>query len=95
MIKNVYIAVILSFLITGLGNVYNGLIKRGIAEFIISLILGLLAAYVHWIIGLIGLGFAIYVLFDTYECTKAINEGKKYRYSWKNLNLNNILILYF
>jgi len=77
MAKNVYISVILSFLVTGLGNVYNGLIKRGIIEFIITLVLGLLAQNVHWIIGLVTLAFALYVLYDTYDCTVAINENKR------------------
>lgn len=77
MAKNVYISVILSFFITGLGNVYNGLVKRGAVEFVISLLLGFLASQIHWVIVFVALIFALYVLYDTYKCTVAINENDR------------------
>lgn len=77
MAKNVYIAVILSLLLTGLGNVYNGLTKRGIVEFLIAFILGLFSRRVHWILGLFAFAFILYALYDTYDCATAINENKR------------------
>ena len=69
-----WIAVILSFFITGLGLVYDGLTIRGVVSFCIAIILGFLSMYVSEIFSLIGLIWALYVIYDTYVCTKAINE---------------------
>lgn len=74
--KNMIIAIVLSFLITGLGLVYDGLIKRGIVSFVIAVILSLLTNYVLNILGIFALLWFIYVLYDTYQCTKAINENQ-------------------
>lgn len=76
MAKNVYIAVILSFLLTGLGNIYNGLYKRGAAELAIAIVIGLLNFVIPFI-GLVGLAWLLYVLYDTYDCTNAINENRR------------------
>ena len=73
--KNMIIALVLSFIITGLGNIYNGLTTRGIAEFVIALVIGLLGAYVSGIFSYIGILWVIYVLYDTYLCTNAINNN--------------------
>ncbi|MBE6486152.1 MAG: hypothetical protein E7Z85_04835 [Methanosphaera stadtmanae] len=74
--KNMIIALVLSFLITGLGLVYDGLIKRGIVSFVIGVIVALLNYYVSSIFSIIGLIWALYVLYDTYQCTKAINNNQ-------------------
>ncbi len=74
--KNIYISIILSFFVTGLGNIYNGLIKRGAVEFVIALVLGLIAMYVFWFIALISIFFAIYVMIDSYHCATAINNNQ-------------------
>ncbi|RAP54573.1 MAG: hypothetical protein BZ137_01425 [Methanosphaera sp. rholeuAM130] len=74
--KNMIIAVILSLIITGLGNVYNGLITRGAVEFVIGLVLGLLGMYVSIIFSIIGIVWALYVIYDTYLCTNAINNNQ-------------------
>ena len=74
--KNMIIAIILSFLITGLGLVYGGLIKRGIVSFVIALIIGLLNMYVSSIFWILGLIWALYILYDTYQCTNAINNNQ-------------------
>lgn len=75
--KNMIIALILSFLITGLGLVYDGLVTRGIVSFVIGLLFGLII-YVtsSTIIQLISIIYSLYVLYDTYVCTKAINENQ-------------------
>lgn len=74
--KNMLIAIILGLLITGLGQVYNGLITRGIVSFVIGLIIGLLCSYVSSIFLIISLIWIIYVLYDTYICTNAINNNQ-------------------
>ena len=74
--KNMIIAIVLSLIITGLGLVYDGLIKRGIVSFVIGLILSLLNLYVSSIFLYIGLIWTIYVIYDTYQCTKAINNNQ-------------------
>ena len=86
MTKNIYIAMILSLLVTGLGNVYNGLYKRGIAEFAISIVIWLLNFVIPYI-GLIGLAWLLYVLYDTYDCTTAINENKRIPLFVNNIDL--------
>jgi len=37
--KNMALALIFSFLITGAGNIYNGLEKRGLVEFFVGIFL--------------------------------------------------------
>lgn len=74
--KNMIIALVLSFLINGLGLIYDGLITRGIVSFVIGIILSILNFYVSSIFGLIGLIWFIWVLYDTYQCTNAINENR-------------------
>ena len=86
MTKNIYIAMILSLLVTGLGNIYNGLYKRGIAEFAISIVMGLLNFVIPYL-GLIGLAWLLYVLYDTYGCTTAINENKRIPLFVNNIDL--------
>ena len=74
--KNMIIALVLSCFVTGLGNVYNGLIMRGIVELVIGLILGLLGGYVSFIFVFINIFWMLYVLYDTYQCTNAINNNQ-------------------
>ena len=77
---------ILSLLVTGLGNVYNGLYKRGIAEFAISIVIWLLNFVIPYI-GLICFAWLLYVLYDTYDCTTAINENKRIPLFVNNIDL--------
>ena len=86
MTKNIYIAMILSLLVTGLGNIYNGLYKRGIAEFAISIVMWLLNFVIPYL-GLIYLAWLLYVLYDTYDCTTAINENKRIPLFVNNIDL--------
>ena len=93
--KNMIIALVLSLIVTGLGNVYNGLAARGIAEFIIALIIGLLGAYVSGIFTFIGLLWVIYVLYDTYLCTNAINNNQEIPLFLTQINLQYFFITLF
>lgn len=70
--KNPGLAAVLSFLVTGLGQIYNGQIGKGILfmiiQFINWLLLGLL-------IGFITLpAFWIYSIYDAYKTAERINN---------------------
>jgi len=71
--KNPGLAAVLSFLFTGLGQIYNGQIGKGIAFVILGFVL------VVTIIFLIGLilypVFWIYNIYDAYNTAKQINAG--------------------
>lgn len=73
--KNMILALILGFLINGLGHAYDGLYTRAIIFFVIKIIFSLLGSYVSGIFSLIGIIWTLYSLYDVYLCTKAINEG--------------------
>ena len=73
--RNMLIAMVLSFFFY-LGNVYNGLTKRGLVEFVVGFILNLLYYTVSSTIGIPVFIWFIYVLYDTYVCTKAINNNQ-------------------
>ena len=80
--KSVLLGCVLSFFITGMGNVYVGLTKRGIMEFIISLIINaFIPVNPQYIIDFnsyifyIALLWEFYVLYDTFRCIRAINNG--------------------
>lgn len=73
--KNMIIAMVLSFFFY-LGNVYNGLVKRGLIEFAVGLILNALYYCVASIFGILVFIWFIYVLYDTYQCTNAINNNQ-------------------
>ncbi|MBR0471509.1 MAG: hypothetical protein IJI98_02275 [Methanosphaera sp.] len=74
--KNMIIAMLLSFFFY-LGNAYNGLIKRGLIEFVIGIILNILYYTVSSTIGILVFIWFIYVLYDTYVCTNAINNNQQ------------------
>lgn len=74
--KNMIIAIVLSILITGLGLIYDGLVKRGIVSFVVALIFSLLSRTVSSLFAIIGLIWALYVIYDTYQCTNAINNNQ-------------------
>jgi len=77
--KNVWIGLILSIFVTGLGNVYNGLYKRFVVELVIRIIIMAASMSIQGILGLIihiiGALWQIYCIYDTYNCTLAINKG--------------------
>lgn len=71
--KSAGLAAVLSFLIVGLGQVYLGLIKKGIILFILAIVAGILmSVVVGWILWLIVWGYAVY---DAYNSAQKINEG--------------------
>ena len=70
--KNPTVAAILSFLINGLGQIYNGEIGKGILIFVIQIVNALLTMV---IIGLITLPIVwIWSVYDAYKVAQRINE---------------------
>lgn len=72
--KNPELAAILSFLIVGVGQIYNGQVGKGVIIIIAAVISGVL-----WTIG-IGIIFSIiiwiYAIYDAYTTAKQINAGE-------------------
>ncbi len=72
--KDEGIAAVLSFLFTGLGQIYNGEIGKGLAFIVIGFIL---AVSVLFLIGfLLYPVFWIYNIYDAYSTAKRINAGQ-------------------
>lgn len=70
--KNPGVAVLLSFFIPGLGQIYNGQIMKGIVFIILASIFGFLTVV---LIGYILYPlFWIYNLYDAYNTAREINE---------------------
>lgn len=75
--KTPIIAVILSFLIPGLGQFYNGHTEKGIILFIAAIISAVLILFlIGAILYLVVWAFAIY---DAYDSAERINKGKNVR----------------
>lgn len=75
--KNMVVALLLSFIICGIGNVYIGLTKQGLFELAICIIFNILAmtsSVYFYVVSMIWLIFAIY---DTYLCTSAVNKNEE------------------
>lgn len=82
-------AVLISFLTTGMGQVYSGFLKRGIIIFIIGAILTTLTLialsinfWLTFIVGGISFIFFVFVLVDAYICAKKQNPD--YKLKWYN-----------
>jgi TM2 domain-containing membrane protein YozV len=72
--KNPGFAVILSFFFTGLGQIYNGQIGKGLLFIVIG---GILALTMVILIGFILYPlFWVYNLYDAYNAAKKINTGE-------------------
>lgn len=72
MTKNVALATILSFFVTGLGQAYNGQILKGIALFIVQIINGMT---MFFLIGFFTFPIVwLYSVWNAYTTAKRINE---------------------
>lgn len=71
--KSPVLAAVLSFFIPGVGQIYDGLVKRGILFIILGIIFVILYAIV--IGAFLYLILWIYGMYDAYNCAKKINEG--------------------
>jgi TM2 domain-containing membrane protein YozV len=71
--KNPGLAAVLSFIFTGLGQIYNGQIGKGIGFLVLGIIFALT---IFFLIGLILYPvFWIYNIYDAYRTAKDINAG--------------------
>lgn len=89
--KNVWIAVLLDFIcgiffyfLCGVGQIYLGLVKRGIGLCVCGVIVSVINVIIVYaldnILGtiitlILGFGLIIYSAYDAYLCTNALNEG--------------------
>ncbi|MBQ2637427.1 MAG: hypothetical protein IJG09_12195 [Methanobrevibacter sp.] len=71
--KNMIIALILSFIWSGLGLIYAGDMKKGIILAVLALIFEALVFYGYSILGIIVFIIWIYSLYATYKEVKAVN----------------------
>lgn len=73
-IKNPGLAAVFSFLVVGLGQIYNGQIAKGLLLLVGAVISGILMiiliGFVFWII------IWIYAIYDAYNTAKRINSGE-------------------
>ncbi len=89
--KNMWIAVILDiigglifYFLCGIGQIYLGLVKRGIVLGVCGLAISILNVVLMFALGdgfgsiislILGLALLVYSAYDAYLCTNAINEG--------------------
>ena len=71
--KNMIIAMVLSFIWSGLGLIYAGDMNRGIILAVAALILEILFYYVSQLFGILVFAVWVYSLYATYKEVKAVN----------------------
>jgi uncharacterized Tic20 family protein len=71
--KNMAIAIIISFLLTGLGIAYAGDVKKGLIYFAIAIVLNILGMWVSFIFSILSIILWVYALYQTYLEVKAVN----------------------
>ena len=71
--KNMIIALVLSFIWSGLGLIYAGDVQKGIILAVIAIIAEVLYLFVNQIFGIVVFIIWIYSLYATYQEVKAIN----------------------
>ena len=71
--KNMIIALIISFIFTGLGIAYAGDVKKGLIFFAIGVVLNILGMWVHMAFSIISIIFWIYAMYVTYQEVNAVN----------------------
>ncbi len=70
--KNPILAAILSFIITGLGQLYNGDLKKAALFFGAQVLVALILWRISWTIGyLVTLGIWLYAIYDAYKSAQA------------------------
>ncbi|WP_298521276.1 hypothetical protein [uncultured Methanobrevibacter sp.] len=71
--KNMIVALIISFIFTGLGIAYAGDVKKGVILFAIGVVLNILGMWVSLIFSYISIIVWIVALYLTYQEVKAVN----------------------
>lgn len=72
--KNMIIALVISFLLTGLGIAYAGNVRKGLTLFILAVILDVLGLVVSPILGWIGIPLWLYAMYATYQEVQFANS---------------------
>lgn len=67
--KNEVLALVLSFLLPGLGHIYLGLTRKGLTLLIIAIV-GAFLLFIPYIIAW------VYGMYDSYQCAIALSEGR-------------------
>ena len=78
MAKRLGLTILLAVLVSGVGHIYLGVIKRGIIILIVAIILGItiplfIPVPYSWIIMI---GYWVWQIYDAYEQYKKMNVGK-------------------
>ena len=68
--KSMFLALLLSFIFTGIGIAYAGDVKKGVIYFGIGIVINILGLFVHSIFTIIALVFWIFALYVTYKEVK-------------------------
>lgn len=71
--KSMVIALIISFIFTGLGIAYAGDVQKGVIIFVVSIILGILGFFVSMIFSIIAFLVWIYGMYATYQEVNLVN----------------------
>ncbi len=71
--KNMVVALVISFIFTGLGIAYAGDFQKGIIFFAIAIVLNVLGFWVSPIFSIISIAFWAYALYATYQEVNAVN----------------------
>ena len=75
--KNPILAAILSFFITGLGQLYNGDLKKAALFFGAQVLVALLLWRISWAIGyLVTLGIWVFAIYDAYKSAQAAGDAR-------------------
>lgn len=84
--KSPVLALVLSFFIVGLGQLYLGLTKKGIILFLAAIVAGVLTLFIiGWLLWLI---VWIYAMYDAYRSAERMNNGEVLE---DTIDLNNLV----
>lgn len=65
--KNMMVALVISFILTGLGIAYAGNVQKGVILFAAAVVLNVLGLWVSMIFSLLSIAVWIYGLYATYQ----------------------------
>jgi len=72
--KNVVVSLILSFVLTGLGQLYNGEISKGVIFLVVAIILWILTILTIFLC-VVAIPFWIYGMYDAYTRAEVYNRA--------------------
>jgi uncharacterized Tic20 family protein len=71
--KSMAIALIISFIFTGLGIAYAGDVNKGVILFVIAIVLNVLGMFVSMLFSIVAILLWIYGMYATYQEVKLVN----------------------